>query len=59
MRPDSNNTGWRDAAFKGYADYIETDDLIAINNIENRAIEHLVLLLCALGLFGEWFYAKK
>lgn len=24
-KPDSKNTGWRVAAFKGYADYMETD----------------------------------
>jgi uncharacterized protein (DUF488 family) len=25
-RPDSINTGWRNVAFRGYADYMETDD---------------------------------
>lgn len=24
-KPDSRNTGWRNAAFKGYADYMETE----------------------------------
>ena len=25
-RPDSRNTGWRNASFRGYADYMETDE---------------------------------
>jgi len=25
-RPDSRNTGWRHASFRGYADYMETDE---------------------------------
>jgi uncharacterized protein (DUF488 family) len=25
-RPDSRNTGWRNASFRGYADYMETED---------------------------------
>ena len=25
VNPDSKNTGWRNAAFRGYADYMETD----------------------------------
>jgi uncharacterized protein (DUF488 family) len=28
-RPDSNNTGWRVAAFRGYADYMETPEFAA------------------------------
>ncbi len=36
-RPDSHNTGWRVAAFKGYADYMETKDF-------NKAIKELELL---------------
>ena len=34
-RPDSVNTAWRDAAFRGYADYMETDAF-------RRAIERLL-----------------
>ena len=34
---DSHNTGWRVAAFRGYADYMETEDF-------NKAIKELELL---------------
>jgi uncharacterized protein (DUF488 family) len=35
-RKDSNNTGWRNASFRGYADYMETDE-------SERALEELIL----------------
>lgn len=28
-RPDTTNTAWRNASFRGYADYMETDDFAA------------------------------
>jgi uncharacterized protein (DUF488 family) len=28
-RPDSHNTAWRNAGFRGYADYMETDEFAA------------------------------
>ncbi len=34
-RPDSVNTGWRHAAFRGYADYMETPDF-------KREVGHLI-----------------
>src|SRR3954463_2325881 len=36
-RSDSHNTGWRVAAFRGYADYMETEDF-------SNAIKELELL---------------
>src|SRR4051812_37275398 len=34
-RADSQNTGWRVAAFRGYADYMETEDFgNAVNDLE-------------------------
>lgn len=34
-KPDSNNTAWRNASFRGYADYMETEDF-------RRGIQRLV-----------------
>ena len=34
-RPDSRNTAWRNASFRGYADYMETDEF-------HRGIERLL-----------------
>ena len=36
-RPDSINTGWRNVSFRGYADYMQTDEFW-------RAIERLIAL---------------
>jgi uncharacterized protein (DUF488 family) len=35
-RPDSSNTGWRNASFRGFADYMETEDF---RTALDRAIE--------------------
>lgn len=44
-RPDSQNAGWRNASFRGYADYMQTpefhnnlDDLIELGKSERTAI---------------------
>jgi len=44
-RPDSINTAWRDAGFRGYADYMQTpafaaaiDELIALARVERVAV---------------------
>lgn len=43
-RPDSVNTGWRVAAFRGYADYMETDAFkIAIKELEAIALKERTL----------------
>ena len=47
-RPDSTNTGWRNASFRGYADYMET---ATFRNNLDRCIElakrERVVLMCA------------
>jgi uncharacterized protein (DUF488 family) len=45
---DSHNTGWRVAAFRGYADYMETDNfMMAIRELENLAYEIRVAYMCS------------
>jgi uncharacterized protein (DUF488 family) len=47
-RPDSRNTGWRNANFRGYADYMETPDfkdhLVRCIDLAKR---ERVVLMCA------------
>lgn len=45
---DSHNTGWRVAAFRGYADYMETDKFKkAIKELECLADKKRVAFMCA------------
>lgn len=45
---DSRNTGWRLAAFRGYADYMETDKFNkAIKELEYLADKKRVAFMCA------------
>jgi uncharacterized protein (DUF488 family) len=47
-RPDSVNTGWRVAAFRGYADYMETAAFAAaINNLQELALEKRTAYMCS------------
>jgi len=47
-RKDSKNLGWRNESFRGYADYMETEDFInAVNELEKIAVENRVALMCA------------
>lgn len=47
-RLDSHNTGWRVAAFRGYADYMETNDFkIAIKELESSGNENRVAFMCS------------
>jgi uncharacterized protein (DUF488 family) len=47
-RPDSINTGWRHAAFRGYADYIETDAFKnAIKELEYIAYKERTAYMCS------------
>jgi uncharacterized protein (DUF488 family) len=41
-KPDSRNTAWRNASFRGYADYMETEEF-------RKGIERLVDLTCKAG----------
>jgi uncharacterized protein (DUF488 family) len=48
VNPDSCNTGWRVAAFRGYADYMETESFnIAIEQLEKIASQKRVAYMCA------------
>lgn len=45
---DSANTAWRNAAFQGYADYMETDEFkLAIKELEELAIKQTVAYMCS------------
>jgi len=45
---DSHNTGWRLAAFRGYADYMETDDFSrAVEELEVLASQRKVAYMCS------------
>ncbi len=47
-RPDSKNTGWRVAAFRGYADHMETDQFKdAINELALIGMEKRVAYMCS------------
>jgi uncharacterized protein (DUF488 family) len=47
-RPDSVNTGWRNASFQGYADYMQTPEFdAAVQPIIARAEEEKQALMCA------------
>ena len=47
-RPNSINTGWRLAAFRGYADYMETDDFKkAITELELIASQERIAYMCS------------
>lgn len=47
-RPDSINTRWRNASFRGYADYMHTEPFqAAVNNLINRARETPTAFMCA------------
>jgi uncharacterized protein (DUF488 family) len=47
-RADSKNTGWRHAAFRGYADYMETDAFhTAIRELERLAGAQRVAYMCS------------
>jgi uncharacterized protein (DUF488 family) len=45
---NSHNTGWRVAAFRGYADYMETEDFCqAVENLEELAAKKRVAFMCS------------
>ena len=47
-RPDSHNTRWRNASFRGYADYMETPAFrAAMGRLEAIAAERPAAILCA------------
>jgi uncharacterized protein (DUF488 family) len=47
-RPDSHNTAWRNEAFRGYADYMETSEFVAgIERLKELARNKRTALMCA------------
>ncbi|WP_233264171.1 DUF488 family protein [Lysobacter panacisoli] len=47
-RPDSHNTAWRNASFRGYADYMESADYVeARERLEALALHKRTAVMCA------------
>ena len=47
-RPDSPNTGWRNASFRGYADYMQTPEFeAALRSLIDLAEKEPVAIMCA------------
>lgn len=45
---DSPNTGWRNASFRGYADYMQTPEFVdSLNQVIRLANQERVALMCA------------
>lgn len=52
VKPDSLNTGWRHEAFRGYADYMETELFkYSIKELELLAIEKRTAYMCSEALW--------
>src|SRR6478735_1745890 len=48
VKKDSKNTGWKNAAFRGYADYMETDDFKkGIEQLETIATKQRTAYMCS------------
>lgn len=46
--PDSKNTSWRNLAFRGYADYMETTNFkTEIKNLEKMALKQRTAYMCS------------
>lgn len=47
-RPDSQNTGWRNSSFRGFADYMQTNEFeIGIDKLIELAASKRIALMCA------------
>lgn len=47
-RPGSVNTGWKNASFRGYADYMQTPEFAgAVERLVNESAEAKVCIMCA------------
>jgi uncharacterized protein (DUF488 family) len=47
-RADSPNSGWRNASFRGYADYMETSEFrAALDTLIDRARDARLVIMCA------------
>jgi uncharacterized protein (DUF488 family) len=52
--PDSKNDRWRNDAFRGYADYMETKEFQqAILKLESIALEHTTAYMCSEALWWQ------
>ncbi len=48
VNPESKNTSWRNAAFRGYADYMETDAFKeGVNMLEKTALKQRTAYMCS------------
>lgn len=46
--PDSPNTAWKNEAFRGYADYMSTDEFkIAVGELEELGRKHTTAYMCS------------
>lgn len=46
--PDSCNAGWRNASFRAYADYMQTEDFQAgLSRLMAMAVSHALAIMCA------------
>ena len=53
-RPASNNTNWRNEAFRGYADYMETAEFAeAVAQLKDIAMQMRTTVLCAEALWWQ------
>lgn len=53
-RPDSPNTAWRNAGFRGYADYMVSDEYIAARAaLEAMAREQRTAVMCAEAMWWQ------
>ncbi len=47
-RPDSVNSGWRNASFRGFADYMQRDEFeSSLKDLIETASQHVLVLMCA------------
>ena len=47
-KPDSTNIGWRNVSFRGYADYMQTDEFwTAIDRLIDLARQRQLAIMCA------------
>lgn len=52
VSPDSKNTSWQHPAFRGYADYMETNEFKAgIKNLEKIALKQRTAYMCSEALW--------
>jgi uncharacterized protein (DUF488 family) len=47
-KSDSTNLGWRNGSFRGYADYMQTEEFwAAIDTLQGLAAQHRLAIMCA------------